>query len=189
MIGMWAQYLLLGFAYLLQPASADATQTIASMDNYKSQRSCATECFWNGDPSNPDAQDVIGIRLQCCPQFDCDDHVKDSCYCRADLRTSAVAWLSTCVEYRCRNSVDASSAISIYDEYCGRDLPTNTDATTTEETGQRETGGGNDPGNPGAQATAATTQDESSGGVSLHPSIGYMMLGCSFLVFALNVAA
>ncbi|RFN53908.1 hypothetical protein FIE12Z_1822 [Fusarium flagelliforme] len=164
-------YLLINLAYFLRSVSSDATQTIASLDAYKQQRSCATVCFWNGEPnSDPNgsyAQDVLGIQLECCPQVTCKGNAKDACYCRPDLRDSAVSWLSTCVIHQCSETADFSSAVSIYDEYCKdkRDVPSSlpvTKATTTADSEPEDTASDRDSG---SQPTApATASNRESGG-------------------------
>lgn len=160
-------YLLINLAYFLRSVSSDATQTIASIDGYMRQRSCATVCFWNGDPNNSNAQDVLGIKLECCPQVTCKGNAKDACYCRSDLRDSAVSWLSTCVIHHCSNTVDFSSAVSIYDEYCKdkRDVYSSLTvikATTTADSEPEDTASDRDSG---SQPTAPiTASDRDSGG-------------------------
>ncbi|KAH6891531.1 hypothetical protein B0T10DRAFT_560773 [Thelonectria olida] len=197
-------YLLINLAYFLPSASSDATQTIASIDAYMQQRSCATVCFWNGDPNNSNAQDVLGIKLECCPQVTCEGNAKDACYCRRDLRDSAVSWLSTCVIHHCSNTADFSSAVSIYDEYCKdkRQVPSSLPvikATTTIDSEQDETASDRDSGSQPTALTAASDRDSgseatttatmsmpSSGAVSLGPG-AYLVLGFSILPLALSI--
>jgi len=157
-------YLLINLAYFLRSVSSDATQTIASLDAYMQQRSCATVCFWNGDPNNSNAQDVLGIRLECCPQVTCKGNAKDACYCRPDLRDSAVSWLSTCVIHQCSETADFSSAVSIYDEYCKdkRDVPSSlpvTKATTTADSEPEDTASDRDLASQPTAPNTASNRD------------------------------
>ncbi|KAH6877257.1 hypothetical protein B0T10DRAFT_566282 [Thelonectria olida] len=186
---MSIRYLLVSLAYLLQLAPADATQTIASLDEYELQRTCVTPCFWSGDPDDLDSTDILGRALQCCDGIPCRD-VKDSCYCRPDLRVSASSFLSHCVEQRCQNEVDFSTALGIYDDYCGnkRDEaasePANTEATATKESDDepKATASQRDSG---TQATSKATENESSGAV-VHMSGAYLVLGFLTLVLLTN---
>jgi len=112
-------------------AASEAPQTITALPAYYSQRQCATSCFFNGV-----GQDLLGSALKCCEVYtdnDCDAPVADACYCRADLRPSAVSWLSLCVNTRCStNAVDLSSAVAVYDGYCGAAVVTQPAAPPTE---------------------------------------------------------
>lgn len=95
------------------PLAGGATQTIASLPAYNQQRPCATPCFWNGDPNNVNAGDILGYHLGC------KSRASDDCFCRADLALVATSWLSTCVLQGCSsNTLDMSSAFEVYDEYC-----------------------------------------------------------------------
>ncbi|KAM5386470.1 hypothetical protein ACJZ2D_000433 [Fusarium nematophilum] len=198
--GMFVPYFLLSLAYLPQFAFPQATQTIASGAKYRQQRSCATGCFWNGDPDNDDAQDVIGMVLDCCDGPTCPGNAEDSCYCRADLRSSAVSWLSTCVIFRCTNTADFSSAVNIYDDYCGNkgDSPTSpadTEATITSEPEPEATAanrGG--PGTQatvtvresGSQATVTITESGSSGSAVMKRFDPFLVLGLAIMVIAMG---
>jgi len=139
-----------------------ATQTIASLAAYQSQRSCAIPCFWNGDPDNSYASDTLAIKLECCTdRVSCRDRAQDSCFCRADLRPVAASWLSTCVNGYCSsNAVDVVSAVAVYDEYCvGKRVDGPAPAPTP--TGS-QTGAGTGAKTGGAAATA-TGSGSSSG--------------------------
>ncbi|ERF71969.1 hypothetical protein EPUS_06528 [Endocarpon pusillum Z07020] len=113
-------HLVLALALAFTRISATTTQTLASLPAFTQQRSCASACFWNGDPDNTNAQDVLGIKLGCCANsVTCEDRAADSCFCRVDLSSLATSWLSTCALHHCSsNAVDVSSAIGVYDEYC-----------------------------------------------------------------------
>lgn len=116
---MLTTHLVLALALAITRVSATTTQTLASLPAFTQQRSCATSCFWDGDPNNG-AKDVLGIKLGCCANSaTCQHHAADSCFCRADLSSVATSWLSECALRRCSsNAVDVSSAIGVYNEYC-----------------------------------------------------------------------
>jgi len=169
---MHLQTVILGLTYLVRPISSASTQTIASLDSYNDQRDCATPCFWNGDPNNKNAQDVLGITLKCCSPVTCEGHAADSCFCRADLRPSAVSWLSTCVSHHCTNTADVQAAVSVYDAYCvGKraaeptGLATEVTITAPPQQPTQQTG----TGSPTGQAPATVTVKVPSGvGRPLH---------------------
>ncbi|KAH7187809.1 hypothetical protein DER44DRAFT_127469 [Fusarium oxysporum] len=172
---MFTRYLLVSLTYLLQSASSEATQTIASADDYQLQRSCAISCWWLGDPDGNDSSDVLGRRLQCCDGVPCRD-VKDSCYCRPDLRVSASSHLSECVVRRCENEVDFSTAMNIYDDYCrekrnAASEPAETEATATVDLENEAEETAIDRG-PGNQATA----DGSSSGAVIPVSGAFLVV-------------
>ncbi|KAH7111945.1 hypothetical protein B0J13DRAFT_631665 [Dactylonectria estremocensis] len=108
--------LLLSLAGLYRITRAsDTPQSITTLPAYSQQRECATWCFFNGNRG----EDLLGHAIGCCTA-DCAEPVANSCYCRADLRPSAVSWLSLCVDTQCStNAVDVSSAVALYDDYCG----------------------------------------------------------------------
>jgi hypothetical protein len=97
---------------------AASPQTIASLPAFSSLRSCASVCFWNGEPHR--GGDVLGVILDCCGgSVVCKDGADNSCFCRADLMAKATNWLSTCVNTKCSSqSVDVASAIALYNGYC-----------------------------------------------------------------------
>ncbi|KAM5344314.1 hypothetical protein ACJ41O_012851 [Fusarium nematophilum] len=189
---MFTPYLLVSLAYWLQLASSEATQTIASLDDYQLQRSCALPCFWSGDPDDMDSTDILGRALQCCAGSPCRD-TEDSCFCRPDLRVSASSFLSECVGGRCENNVDFSTALNIYDDYCKgkRDDagsgPASTEATATADSGGKadKTAGG---GDPGAEATVTVTASASSRSAVIPSSGAFLVLGFSTLVLAMGIS-
>lgn len=56
----------------------------------------------------------------------------DSCFCRTDLQSSAVSYLTTCINSQCStNAIDVSADVSLYDGYCGVDGATSDYYPTT----------------------------------------------------------
>lgn len=102
---------------LLIPALAHtifaATVTLTNLPAYQSQRSCATRCFYSGFSSGGGPDRLANL-------LDCDvDPIENDCFCRADLQDDADALLQSCVYDACsKNTIDVTSAVSIYDSYC-----------------------------------------------------------------------
>lgn len=115
----------------LWPVVKGLPQSIASLESYQQLRPCVGSCFIR--PGSKDLSDLLGIQLRCCEQYiSCNGPVDDNCYCRADLRPTAVSWLSACVATRCSsNQVDFTSAVNVYDGYCSAAVPPAGRVTTT----------------------------------------------------------
>ena len=132
---------------LLTPsASSDNPETIASLEAYKLQHDCAQGCFWYSI-GNGENSDGIADAISC--QHPVNVGALDSCFCRLDLQSVAETYLSTCISVACSYgggavTVDISSAVSIYDNYCSaKGYVTNTqtesvpaNATPTTSRGQ-----------------------------------------------------
>lgn len=95
------------------PVAADdlaLEQSITAYNDYQMQRTCVQNCFnyWG---------DTLGRVLQC-PVTS--SSALNDCWCRADLRSSAVSWLSSCAAAGCsKDSVDINAVTSLYTGYCG----------------------------------------------------------------------
>lgn len=157
------------------------TQDIANISVYPSQKPCAHSCFQR---TGFCPKDVLGRELGCVTATDCKDYgweAPNDCYCRADFQNIALGYLSSCVSKSCslgNVGIDASSAGSIYSQYCSQKgftaaLPASVLATTTGTGGQTKTrtsGGESEPANP-----SVSGQDESptrSNSLSLTSIIG-----------------
>jgi CFEM domain len=85
--------------------ASPGTITIQNSPSFSSQRQCAQECFtgeWGGD---------LGLG--------CPSPIENACYCRADLVSSAIYTLSSCVYNGCSlNANDVQTAIGLYSTYC-----------------------------------------------------------------------
>jgi len=150
--------------WLLVPSVlSDTYETIASLDAYKSQRSCGQACFWViGAGAEP--FDVLGLTLGCTQP------VRDSCYCRTDVQAAAETYLSTCISSSCSGpgavTNDISMATSIYDSYClakgftADRSPATIAATTTPVP----------TGNPTVTKSVYISSPTSNGGASSVPS-------------------
>ena len=98
---------------LLVYASRAAVVTLTNLPVYDSQRSCSKQCFYMGFSSDG-GPDRLADALDCGV-----DPIENDCFCRADLQDDADAYLQSCVfDYCSKNTVDVSSAVSIYDSYC-----------------------------------------------------------------------
>lgn len=97
----------------LTPTIFAATVTLTNLPAYQSQRSCATQCFYSGFSSGG-GPDRLANQLDCSV-----DPIENDCFCRPDLQDDADALIQSCVYDLCsRNTIDVSSAVSIYDGYC-----------------------------------------------------------------------
>lgn len=99
--------------FALAPPILAATVTLTNLPAYQSQRSCAIPCFYIGYASGGGPDQLAG-------QLDCSvSPIENDCFCRADLQDDADALIQSCVYEACsRNTIDVSSAVSIYDSYC-----------------------------------------------------------------------
>ncbi|CAI4214062.1 unnamed protein product [Parascedosporium putredinis] len=80
---------------------------------YQGQRPCARNCFGLLYLNTPDK---MGSALGCDVQT-----MRNDCFCRADLQTSAHSWLSKCVPTSCDSpNVDIAIATQVYDSYCSQ---------------------------------------------------------------------
>lgn len=99
--------------FALAPSILAATVTLTDLPAYQSQRGCAIPCFHigYGGAGGPD---------QLADQLDCSvSPIENDCFCRADLQDDADALIQSCVYEACSgNTIDVSSAVSIYDSYC-----------------------------------------------------------------------
>jgi protein involved in ribonucleotide reduction len=88
----------------------DPTVSITSSNAYATQRPCVQDCIMGA--SN-------GIDVGC------GNPLLNSCFCRADLQSSAVYQVSSCVSVNCNGATtDINNAISLYTVYCSSDTLT-----------------------------------------------------------------
>lgn len=107
---VWTPFLLI---FALAHAVFAATVTLTNLPAYQSQRSCAKQCFYIGFSSGG-GPDRLADHLDCAV-----DPIENDCFCRADLQDDADAFVQSCVyDYCSKNTIDVSSAVSIYDSYC-----------------------------------------------------------------------
>lgn len=101
--------------------------TITSLGSFSLQRQCAQIC--------------IGNEFLFAYQLGCTSPALNGCFCRSDLGSSASTILSSCLAVlTCSDAADRSSAMGVYNEYCGSVSAENAgiaqvSATTTDSTG------------------------------------------------------
>jgi hypothetical protein len=174
-------------AVLLLAASAAAqdnrsTQDISNVSAYTLQKPCARGCFqrYGICPS-----DVLGGEIGCVVATKCNEYgwqAPNDCYCRADFQNIALDYLSSCVSNSCSLGdvgIDASSAGSIYSQYCSQKgypaaLPASVPATTTTGTGgpAKTSAGGGVAGPTSAANPGQNTSSSESRSLSLTTIIG-----------------
>ncbi|KAI1278630.1 hypothetical protein F5Y07DRAFT_360599 [Xylaria sp. FL0933] len=114
---------------LLHIATCDSV-SLAQATAFASQRPCAQSCFGGGVFGDVgELADGIGCAYQ---------NPQNECVCRLDLQPNADEYIASCVSRYCSaNTLDITSAVSIYDAYCTsagyvRDTPaTRTSDSTT----------------------------------------------------------
>jgi hypothetical protein len=143
------------------------TQDLTTLSAFPLQKACAQSCFLTtGFCPN----DVLGSQIGCAVHTDCYDNnwlAKNDCYCRQDLQVAAQSILTSCISRECKagdDAIDASSAGSIYAQYCKEKgypnptAPAVVQATTTKSGGLTvSTAGG-----ANSQPTTSTTQEANS---------------------------
>lgn len=179
------------------------TQDVFTLPAFSLQKPCAQDCFVDtGFCPN----DVLGSQIGCKSHTDCNDsgwQATNDCYCRTDLQKPAQSYLTSCVERKCTvgdGKIDASSAGSIYAQYCAEKgyspaaLPATVQATTTGPGASTPTVvGGGVAGGPTASSSSSDSQGSSSGSsskLSTSTIIGIVvgvLAGLVFLVFTLKM--
>lgn len=197
--------------YLLFPASTlflplthaqvgTITQEVFALSAFPLQKPCAQSCFVvTGFCSN----DVLGSEIGCKSWTDCAGsgwQATNDCYCRSDLQRPAQGYLTSCVEKQCSvgdSKIDASSAGSIYAQYCAEKgyspmaEPATVPATTTAPGGSTGTLGGGVGSGPTTSSTSESQDSSSgSGGLSTTTIIGIVvgsLAGVAFLAVTLRI--
>jgi hypothetical protein len=99
---------------LITPVTPDGSVTITNEPYYSLLRPCAQQCMWCGQ-----------YWLQNCPALGINNILTcglDSCYCRTDLQSSALSYITSCVLSGCSgDSVDLTQGLSLYSGYCSID--------------------------------------------------------------------
>jgi hypothetical protein len=194
---------LLATTLLLQLTHAQVgtiTQDIYTLSAFPLQKPCAQSCFVVTDfcPG-----DVLGAEIGCKTQTNCADNnwqATNDCYCRSDLQQPAQDYLTSCVEESCTVGdfkIDASSAGSIYAQYCAEKgyspaaEPATVQATTTGPGASTKTVGGGVGSGPTASPTSDSQSSSSgSGKPSTLTVIGIvvgLLAGLAFLAVTLRV--
>ncbi|KAF7503121.1 hypothetical protein GJ744_004298 [Endocarpon pusillum] len=176
------------------------TQDVSTLSAFPLQKPCAQSCFI---ASGFCPYDVLGSEIGCKLYTGCADsgwQATNDCYCRTDLQKPAQEYLTSCVEEKCSVGdfkIDASSAGSIYAQYCAEKgyspaaLPATVQATTTGPGASTRTVGGGLGSGPTASSTSG------SSGLSSEPSklststiIGIVvgsLAGLAFLAVTLKI--
>jgi hypothetical protein len=169
------------------------TQDIYILSAFPLQKPCAQSCFVvTGFCPN----DVLGSAIGCKSQTNCDGNnwqATNDCYCRTDLQQPAQDYLTSCIEGLCTvgdSKIDASSAGSIYAQYCAEKgyspaaQPATVQATTTGPGASTTTVGGGVGGGPTASSTSGSQGLSSgSGKLSTVTIIGIVVGGLAGLAF------
>ena len=117
---------LCAFAAHAATSDLDAPISLSSLEDYGRQRDCAKGCYYNGP------WDQIGSQIGCSRNVGGGYLSQNLCYCRADLQSQAERIISSCVYSACgKNSVDLSTATSLYKAYCTPKVAPQNDAVTT----------------------------------------------------------
>ncbi|KEF61983.1 uncharacterized protein A1O9_03555 [Exophiala aquamarina CBS 119918] len=173
---------------LVQHISA-VTVTLTNLPAYQSQRSCATQCFYVGFASGG-GPDRLADALDCAV-----DPIENDCFCRADLQDDADAFIQSCVyEYCSRNTIDVSSAVSIYDSYCtaaGFNRAVETTATQGNSgTASSKTNGPlqtNPPPPASTSSTSSSSSNKSTPFLSTSELVGIIVGVCGFIATSIGV--
>lgn len=169
------------------------TEDIYTLSAFPLQKPCAQSCFVvTGFCPN----DVLGSEIGCKVRTNCDDsnwQATNDCYCRTDLQQPAQDYLTSCIEEWCTvgdAEIDASSAGSIYAQYCAEKgyspatEPATVQATTTGPGASTTTVGGGVGGGPTASSTSDSQGSSSgSGKLSTTTIIGIVVGGLAVLTF------
>jgi len=129
--------------------------SIQNQPAYNEQRSCVKTCIFGYAPGGD-----LGLRLGCSPPL------LNQCFCRADAPSRASSALSDCASSACTDikspSLDISSAISLYNDYCATTVggPASNNAEPTSADVKPTSRGSEDP----AITTAPSLGTKSSPG-------------------------
>lgn len=160
------------FLYLISLSLAqNSPQTINSLTAFTSQLPCAQSCFtyYGGGCCSDGIGSVIGCQNPA-PCYGPSKGAPDRCYCRTDLQSLAVAYLTSCVANQCtlgQSTNDISSAVSIYEDYCAsKGFVVNVPAATTGTGGNTGTSIINTPASSSTTSSPSSHSSGSSGGLS-----------------------
>lgn len=180
--------------YILTVTNAQVgtiTQDLTTVSAFPLQKACAQSCFVEtGFCPN----DYLGSKIGCAVHTDCYDNnwqAKNDCYCRQDLQIAAQSILTSCISYNCRagdDAIDASSAGSIYAQYCREKgypnptAPAVVSATTTGSGGLTRTTAGGVSTQPTESTITGSTSSSSKLsttaiiGIAVGGAIGLLLL-------------
>lgn len=106
------------FGVLLPMTHADGTVSIANQPAVQRARPCVQNCLWCGEYWLLNCAGGINGAIGIVNILSCNN--LDSCACRTDFESSISSYLTTCVNTQCNaNTNDLSTAVSLYNGYCG----------------------------------------------------------------------
>lgn len=115
--------LLVLYPHLTLATATAGTVSIGNTPEYGDQRECVQSALWSGRGAAGESNIVDWLG--------CTNHL-DSCFCRADLASSASSLLTSGINSFCSSdAVDVASGIAVYNSYCSRTEPAALDATVT----------------------------------------------------------
>jgi hypothetical protein len=171
--------ILLLFPHAIHAQVGTLGQDLTTIAAYSQQLPCAQSCFMR---TGFCPQDTLGQELGCQIPNNCNSRgweAKNDCYCRSDRQATAQQWLSSCINSACTvgdAAIDASTAGSIYNQYCqakgytAGPLPATVQATITAADGSVHTSTkvlNSDPtaigtgSAPGSDASASSSKSNS----------------------------
>lgn len=114
-------------SFTLAQSTDTAPQSITAQPLFTAQKPCGQRCFFPDYLACP--VDAVASAIGCEYGSGCPGVLKtvsyeaaNDCYCRTDLQPAASRFLSSCVWNHCTAgdpSIDFSSALGLYDTYCG----------------------------------------------------------------------
>jgi hypothetical protein len=167
------------------------TQDLTTLSAFPLQKACAQECFVQTAYC---PNDYLGSKIGCAVHTDCDTNgwqAKNDCYCRQDLQVAAQSILTSCISRGCSagdDAIDASTAGSIYAQYCKQKgypnptAPAVVPATTTGPGGSTKATGGVD--NPTTQTPASSSSKIST--TTIIAIVVGVAIGLAFLAYGLR---
>jgi hypothetical protein len=138
--------------------------------SFTSQRICVQGCVWGqvdfGAATGIVQPYIMGSNVMQCPENA--NSYENSCFCRPDLSSVALSYISTCVSSWCTaDTTDVSIAVSVYTAYCStaEPAPATVSAATTTSSTQSTT-------SPGQATNTAIQTTKSNAVSSLTTSVG-----------------
>jgi hypothetical protein len=122
---------LLLYALLAVATTTAGTVSIEYTPGYLAQRDCVQSALWSGRNTGGESNIVDWLG--------CTNHL-DSCFCRADLASSASSLLTSGINSFCSSdTTDVASGIAVYNSYCSHTGPATVDTAVTTSGGDSST--------------------------------------------------
>jgi hypothetical protein len=161
-------YFLIVLTSLFRVIAGQSSVSIYEVPSFTSQRICVQGCVWGqvdfGAATGGLVQPyIMGDSVLQCPENA--NSYQNSCFCRPDLSSVALSYISTCVSSWCTaDTTDVNNAVSVYTAYCSIAEPATVSAATTTSLTQSTT-------SPG-QVTNTAIQTTKSNALSVTTSVG-----------------